>query len=54
MGIKSESGSTGTTDKAYEMALIEESIAETERDVAEGTELLAVLKSKLRKHRTKT
>ena len=40
-GIKSESGSTGATDKADEMAIIEEAIAESERDIAEGTELLA-------------
>ena len=36
-----ESGSTGATDKADEIALVEEAIAETERDIAEGTDLLA-------------
>ena len=41
MGIKSESRSTGATDKAEEMALIEEAIAEVERDITEGTEILA-------------
>ena len=41
MGVKSESGSTGTTNEADEMALIEEAIAEAERGITEGTELLA-------------
>ena len=36
-----ESGSTGATDKAEKMALIEEAIAESERDIAEGTDLLS-------------
>ena len=40
-GVKSESGSTGATDKADEMALIEEATAETDRYIAEGKELLA-------------
>ena len=34
-------GSTGKTDKAYKLALIEEAIAEAERDIAEATDLLA-------------
>ena len=38
---RSESGSTGATDKADKMALIEEAITEAERDIAEGTDLLA-------------
>ena len=33
--------STGKTDEAGELALIEEAIAETERDIAEATDLLA-------------
>ena len=33
-------GSMGATDKVDEMALIEEAIVETERDIAEGTDLL--------------
>ena len=41
MGINSESRSTGATDKADKIALIEEAISEAERDIAEGTELLA-------------
>ena len=41
-GIKLESGSTGATDKVDEIALIEEAIAEAERDIVEGTELLAM------------
>ena len=41
IGVKSESISRGSTDKADEMALIEEAIAEAERDIAEGTDLLA-------------
>ena len=40
-GIKLESGSTVKTDPADEMAIIEEAIAEVERDIAKGTELLA-------------
>ena len=36
-----ESGSTGGTDEADEMALIKENIAEAEQDIAEGTDLLA-------------
>ena len=41
MGVKSESGSTGATDEADEMALIEEAIAEADRDITKGTDLLA-------------
>ena len=33
--------STGPTDEAEELALIEEVIAETERDIAEATDILA-------------
>ena len=36
-----ESGSTGATEKADEMALIEEAITQAERNIAEGTDLLA-------------
>ena len=36
-----ESGSTGSTEEAGELALIEEAIAEAERDIAEATDLLA-------------
>ena len=36
-----QSGSTGTTDEADKLALIEEAIAEAERDISEGTDLLA-------------
>ena len=36
-----ESGSTGETDKEDELSLIEEAIAESERDIAEGTGLLS-------------
>ena len=36
-----ELGSTGATDEVDEMALIEEAISEAERDIAEGTDLLA-------------
>ena len=38
---RAESGSTGATDKADKMALIEEAIAEAERDIAEGNDILA-------------
>ena len=46
MGIKSESGSMGATDEADRMALIEKAIAEAERDITEGTELLARTETK--------
>ena len=36
-----ESGSTGETDEADELALIEEAISEAKRDIVEGTDLLA-------------
>ena len=39
--IKSDTGGMGATDKADGMATIEEVIAEAERDISEGTELLA-------------
>ena len=45
-GIKSESGSMGATYKADEMALIEEAISEAERDIVEGTYLLAGTETK--------
>ena len=35
-----ELGSTGSTDEADELALIEEAIAEAEQDIAEATDLL--------------
>ena len=38
---RTESGSTGKNDEADELALIEEAIAEAERDIAEATDLLA-------------
>ena len=38
--------STGSTDKADELALIEEATAEAERDIAEGTDLLAGTETK--------
>ena len=41
LGVKSELGSTGATDKADEMAISEETIAEAERDIEEGTDILA-------------
>ena len=37
-----ESGSTGSTDKVDELALIEEATAEAERDIAEATDQLAL------------
>ena len=37
---RTESGSTGKNDEADELALIEEAIAEAERDIAEATDLL--------------
>ena len=41
-GLNSESIGTGEeNNKSYDMTLIEESIAEAERDIAEGTKLLA-------------
>ena len=45
-GIKPESGSTGANDKADEMSLIEEAIAEAEQDIEEGTDLIAVNETK--------
>ena len=36
-----ESGSTGEADEADEMELIEDSIAEADQDIAEGTDILA-------------
>ena len=41
-----ESGSTGETDKSVELALIEEAISEAERDIVEGTDLLAGTETK--------
>ena len=38
--------STGVTDKADEIALIEEAIAEADRDISEGTDLLARTETK--------
>ena len=40
-GVKSESGSTVATDEADEISLIEEATAESERDIVEGTDILA-------------
>ena len=40
-----ESGITGATENADKMALIEESIAEAEQDIAEETDLLAGTKT---------
>ena len=36
-----ELGSTGETDKEYELALVEEAITEAERYITGGTDLLA-------------
>ena len=36
----------GATDEADELALVEEAIAESERDIAEGTDLLAGTETK--------
>ena len=41
-----ESGSTGKTDEADELALIEEAIAEAEQDITEATDLLAGTETK--------
>ena len=41
-GVKPESGIMGANDEVDEMALIEEAIAEAERDITEGKELLSV------------
>ena len=41
-----ELGSTGETDKEYELALVEEAITEAERYITGGTDLLAVTKTK--------
>ena len=41
-GVKPESGSTGATDKADKMALIEEAIEEVERDIMKWTDKLEV------------
>ena len=46
-----EYGSIGATDELDETALIEEAIAETDLDIAEGTDLLSGTK---RTHGTKT
>ena len=43
---RTESGSTGPTDKSDELALIEEAITEVERDIAEATDLLAGTETK--------
>ena len=37
-----ELGITGAADKADELALIEDAIVETERDIVEGTDILAL------------
>ena len=41
-----ESGSMGATEEADELALIEEAITESERDIAEATDLLAGTETK--------
>ena len=48
-----ELGSTGATDKADELALIEEAIEEAERDIVEGTDLLAGTETKTEEARNK-
>ena len=42
---RTESGSTGATDKGNEMTLIEEATAEADRDIAEGNDLLVGTKT---------
>ena len=46
-----ESGSTGATDKADELTIIEEAIEEAEWDIAEGTDLLAGTETKIEEAR---
>ena len=53
-GVNSEPGSTGATNKMDEMALIEEAIAETERDIAEGTNIIAGTETETEDTRKKT
>ena len=53
-GIKSESDSTGAADEADEMTLIEETIAEAERDIVEGKEKLAGAETKTEDTREET
>ena len=48
-----ELGSTGATDKADELALIEEAIEEAERDIVEGTDILAGTETKTEEARNK-
>ena len=48
-----ESGSTGATDKADELELIEEAIAESEQDIAEGTNLLSGTETETEETRNK-
>ena len=52
--IKSELGSTGATEKTDAMALIEKAMAEPERDIAEGTDLLAGTETETEDTRGKT
>ena len=47
-----ESGITGKNDKADKLALIEEAIAEAERDIVKATDLLAGTEPKMRRHKT--
>ena len=47
-------GSTGATDKAEELALIEEAIIEAERDIAEATDLLAGTETETEEAQIKT
>ena len=45
MTKRTESGSTGATDKGNEMTLIEEATADADRDIAEGNDLLVGTKT---------
>ena len=46
-------GSTGATDEADEMAIIEEAVVEADRNITEGTELLAGTETKTEDTRDK-
>ena len=49
-----ESGSTGSTDEAGKLALIDEATVESERDMAEATDLLAGTETETEEAKTKT
>ena len=48
-----ESGSTGSNGEVEELAIIEEAIAEAERDIAEAIDLLSGTETELKSHETK-